>query len=240
MSSKNKQKQQPPECQLRFSPTAWAKLIFMRDQTDNEVGAFGITRVDDLLFVEDIVIVKQTVSVVTVAFDDLAVADFFETQVDLGRKPEQFARLWLHTHPGLSASPSSTDEHTFRRVFGSCDWAVMCILAQDGETYARLHFKAGPGGDMHIPICVDYSSEFTGSDIKSWQAEYKQNVNEERFMTHGKQQTAAPEMLGVDASLPEDVLEQLKQMHPAERQEFMDELAIQSEFWDEEMEVLYE
>ena len=57
--------------------------------------------------------------------DDEAVSVFFEDQVDLGRKPEQFFRLWCHTHPGDSPDPSSIDEETFARVFGRCDWAVM-------------------------------------------------------------------------------------------------------------------
>ena len=240
MNKMNKPIRLQLKAQLRFSPTAWAKLIFMRDCSDNEVGAFAITNPDDLLFVEDIVIVKQTVSVVTVAFDDLAVADFFEQQVDLGRKPEQFARIWVHTHPGASPSPSGTDEETFARVFGNCDWSVMCIVAQGGKTFARLRFKAGPGGDMNTPVCVDYSHQFPAADFKAWKTEYKQNVKEERFMTPLKQQTADLEMLGADSSLPEDVWEQLEQMHPAERQEFMDELAVHSEFWDEEMEVIYE
>ena len=47
---------------LRFSPTAWAKLLFMRDVTDNEVGGFGITEADDLLFVTYFVLVKQKVN----------------------------------------------------------------------------------------------------------------------------------------------------------------------------------
>jgi hypothetical protein len=41
-----------PETVLRFSPYAWAKLVFMRDFTENEVGAFGISRPDDLLLVK--------------------------------------------------------------------------------------------------------------------------------------------------------------------------------------------
>ena len=53
-------------------------------------------------------------------------------------------------------------------------------------------------------------------------------------MVPQKQPTADLEMLGADASLPEDILEQLELMHPAERREFMDELAVHSEFWDEE------
>ena len=27
---------------LRFSPTAWAKLLFFRDHSSNEIGGFGI------------------------------------------------------------------------------------------------------------------------------------------------------------------------------------------------------
>ncbi|MHC4158410.1 MAG: hypothetical protein ACYSSO_04945, partial [Planctomycetota bacterium] len=114
---------------LRFSPTAWAKLLYFRDRTDNEVGGFGITEADDLLYVTDFVTVKQEVTAVSVKFDDDSVADFFDSQVDLGRKPEQFARHWLHTHPGSFAEPSAIDEETFKRVFWACQWAVMFILA---------------------------------------------------------------------------------------------------------------
>jgi len=75
---------------LRFSPTAWAKLLYCRDKSDNEVGGFGITEPDDLLFVKEFVTVKQEVTAVSVKFDDVSVANLFEDQVDLGRKPEQF------------------------------------------------------------------------------------------------------------------------------------------------------
>ena len=39
---------------LWLSPTAWAKLLFLRDQGETEVGGFGIASPDDLLHVEDI------------------------------------------------------------------------------------------------------------------------------------------------------------------------------------------
>jgi len=138
----------------------------MRDITDNEVGGFGITQADDLLFVTDFVLVKQKVTAVSVSFEDESVADFFEDQVEVGRQPEQFARIWLHTHPGDSPEPSMTDEQTFARVFGSCDWSVMCVVAQDGGTYARLRFNAGPGGEVKIPVYVDYSYEFDAADFE--------------------------------------------------------------------------
>ena len=118
----------------------------------------------------------QQCTAVTVKFDDAGVADFFDDQVDLVRRPEQFARLWLHTHPGDSAAPSGTDEATFARVFGAADWAVMFILARGGATYARLRFRAGPGGQLRIPVEVDYGDEFAGSDQAAWNQEYQQNV----------------------------------------------------------------
>ena len=119
----------------------------------------------------------------SVSFDDEAVADFFENQVDLGRKPEQFARIWLHTHPGDCPNPSGTDEQTFGRVFGKCGWAVMFILAEEGETYARLRFNVGPGGACLLPVELDCDADFPASDSEGWEAEYQANIHPESFVT---------------------------------------------------------
>jgi hypothetical protein len=138
---------------------------------------FGLTAPDNPLMVEDFVTVKQSATCVSVAFDDDAVADFFDAQVDAGRTPSQFARIWLHTHPGDSPEPSGTDEETFARVFGKCDWALMFILARYGKRYARLRFNAGPGGDVLIPTGVEFGSDFPASDQDSWTAEYDRNIH---------------------------------------------------------------
>ncbi len=158
---------------LRFSPTAWAKLLYLRDAGDTEIGGFGISSKEDLLFIEDIRLVRQTCTWVHVAFDDVSVADFFEAQVEAGRQPEQFARLWLHTHPGRSAEPSATDEATFARVFGGADWAVMFILARGGQSFARLRCNVGPGAEIQLPVDVDYRCSFDRSDQEAWEAEYQ-------------------------------------------------------------------
>ena len=165
-----------PKRVLRFSPYAWAKLLFLRDLGPTEVGGFGITRADDLLFVEDIRLVQQVCTSVTVHFHDDAVADFFDEQIDLGRRPEQFARTWIHTHPADSAHPSGVDEETFDRVFGNCDWAVMAILARGGETYARLRFNVGPAGTLRIPVEVDFGESFPAADPDGWAREYEHHV----------------------------------------------------------------
>jgi proteasome lid subunit RPN8/RPN11 len=155
---------------------AWAKLLFVRDRGPTEVGAFGIAPTDDLLCVEDLSLVQQTCTAISVAFADAAVAEFFDEQIDAGRQPEQFGRIWIHTHPGSSAEPSHVDEETFRRVFGPCDWAVMFIVARDGETYCRLRFRAGPGGAWEIPALVDFERDFAGSNRDAWAAEYEATV----------------------------------------------------------------
>ncbi len=163
---------------LRFSPTAWAKLLFVRDGGPTEVGGFGITSAGDLLYVEDIRLVRQVCTSISVAFDDTAVAEYFDEQIDAGRKPTQFDRIWIHTHPGSSAQPSHVDEETFARVFGDCDWAVMFILARDGETYCRMRFQAGPGGQWRIPVNIDFQGHFAASDCVAWAAEFTATVQQ--------------------------------------------------------------
>ncbi len=222
----------------------------MRDITDNEVGGFAITKPDDLLLITDIVLVKQRVSCVSVCFDDEAVSGFFERQVDLGRKPEQFARVWCHSHPCDCPQPSHTDEKTFDRVFGGCDWSVLFILAQNDSCYARLRFKAGPGGAIQLPVRIDYDVEFQAPDFDAWKRQYKDNVFEEQ-LTFGpagdkdqsKSVDSEPAVDGTDDFLSldcDDLLDEIDKLGPAERELFMDELAVRNQFWNEESEVLYD
>ena len=111
-----------------------------------------------------------------VSFEDESVADFFDAQVDAGRLPEEFGRIWIHTHPGSSAQPSQTDEETFSRVFGRATWALMFILARGGQSYARLRYNVGPGTDILIPVDVDCGRRFGNSDAEGWHQEYAAHV----------------------------------------------------------------
>jgi hypothetical protein len=175
-----------PAQEIIFSWRAWLKYQFICHLGATEVGAFGITRALSPLYIDDIVMVRQQCTEVSVEFDDLAVADYFEEQVDAGRRPEQFARIWLHTHPGDSAAPSGTDEETFDRVFGDCDWAAMVILARCGAVYARLRVSGGAPADhrlclsKRLTVSVDYQA-LPDSDprlpLDEWRAEYESCVD---------------------------------------------------------------
>ena len=168
-----------------FSPLAWLKLQWFCHAGPTEVGGFGISAEHDLLYVENLVTVKQYATPVTIRFGDQAVADLFDQLVDRGLPVRRFARLWVHTHPGDSAQPSATDEETFARTFGSCDWAVMFIVSRTGQTYARLSFFAGPGGQLLLPAAVQWSDwpalskepAHLDQRLAEWRQEYEANID---------------------------------------------------------------
>ncbi len=224
----------PAQPVLRFSPYAWAKLLFFRDYGQTEIGGFAVTEPDDLLYVADVATVSQKVTSVSVSFDDGSVADFFDRQVDAGRRPEQFARLWLHTHPGESPQPSNVDEETFHRVFGGCDWAVMFVLGKTGRTYARMQFNVGPGGSVAVPVRADYARPFAASDHKAWEAEYKANIKQERLVTasgagdfddlHDPWDGGNLANEAAVCGVPEHWLQDLQAMEPEERSAVLEDL----------------
>ena len=186
----NPKKQQPPSTPektprlglvhpvLRFTPAAWAKLLYFRDRGDTEIGGFGVAASEDPLLVTHFEPVLQNVTAVAIAFDDEAVADFYDRMIDQGLAPRQFARIWCHTHPGDSATPSGTDEQTFERVFGSCDWAVMFIIGRSGKTSARLRHNTGPRSDLLLDCQVDYQAPFEGSDQGAWAQEFEKTIRQ--------------------------------------------------------------
>jgi proteasome lid subunit RPN8/RPN11 len=174
---------------LVFDPLAWLKLQMLLHLGQTEIAGFGISSELDLLGIERFETVRQKASATYVEMDDAAVADHFDRCVDAGLSPQCFARIWIHTHPGASAMPSMIDEQTFERVFGDCDWAVMCILARGGASYARLRFSAGPSGELLIPVRVDWAAwpqvlvehgvSLPGL-FAAWQEEYRRNIKPEQ------------------------------------------------------------
>lgn len=158
----------------------------LRDLGPTEVGGFGIADASDLLSIQDVALVKQQCTETFVAFDDTAVADFFEDQVALGRRPDQVGRIWIHTHPGDSPQPSYVDVETFQRVFGGCDWAVMFIIARSGHTYAELSWRHGGPASIRLDVQVDFSRPFPGSAEPAWKSEYDAAVEVRSWRTQPK------------------------------------------------------
>ncbi|MFO0806202.1 MAG: hypothetical protein U0791_24125 [Gemmataceae bacterium] len=167
---------------LTFSTLAWLKFQFLCHAGPTEVGGFALSHPDEPLFIEDVLVVRQHCTFVSVAFDDAAVADLFEDMADAGITPNRFARIWLHTHPGASVEPSGVDETTFARVFGACDWSVMAILGRTGRMSARLQFTTGPGATIALPTRVDWSDwpDLAGSlaeRVEAWRQDYVAKIH---------------------------------------------------------------
>ena len=55
----------------------------------------------------------------------------------------------------------------------------MFILARGGETYARLALNTGPGGDLMLPVEIDFSRPMPASEEQDWEHEYRTSVTEE-------------------------------------------------------------
>lgn len=163
---------------VTLTPYAFAKTRFMRDIADCEVSGFCITAKKTPLLIEDFMLVKQEVGPASIDLDGDGICDFYERMVELGYQPAEFARVWMHTHPGTSPKPSGTDEDTFAKHFSDPDWSVMLILANGGAWYARLRFNVGPGGEMEVPVEIDWDAEFPESDQDGWLKEYQLYVTE--------------------------------------------------------------
>lgn len=222
---------------LSFSPEAWIQLQFICHAGDTEIGAFGIAARDNPFHIVALGLPKQTCSCVTVEFDDASVADFFDEQIDKGRTPDQFARVWIHTHPGHSAEPSGVDEDTFARVFGKCDWGVMFILAKGGATTCRLRMTSQGvkdrrfAMDKHLNVRVaweDLGDSSVLSAVEPWWFEYLSAVQQVQNCW-GQQERAGQggggERLRPPASGHEqEMLDWFDSLDPDEQQAFMEDM----------------
>lgn len=161
---------------IRFTPFAWSKLLFLRDCGSTEVSGFGITAKNDLLLVEDLRVWWLSNAPRPVFSSAIPPFRLFDDTSHAQHRDRNSGCIWIHTHPGDCALPSDADEHTFAHCCSTVNWAVMFIIAANGDTYARLQFNLGPGCSRRLSVDVDYSGEFRPSDFAAWQAEYNAHV----------------------------------------------------------------
>lgn len=178
----------PDKPSLQFTPYAWAKLTYLRDIGNTEVGGYLLMADESSLLCVDIIVPKQTCSVATVKFDDESIAFLGVDLTKKGYSIKRWRSFWVHTHPGDSPLPSGTDEETFREIFGNMDYALMFILAKGGAMYSRLRYNQGPGLAHEIETFINYKQPFAASDWESWKKLYDDNVNTHSYHS----QTSSP------------------------------------------------
>ncbi|UCG02556.1 MAG: Mov34/MPN/PAD-1 family protein [Candidatus Heimdallarchaeota archaeon] len=161
---------------LRFTPYAYAKLLYMQNAGPTEVAGFCVTGTEDALLVTDFILIKQNCTQVSFDLDKEDIAEYQERMVDNGLEVWQFARILAHTHPGNSPQPSRTDEENFKNVFTRPSWAIMFIIAEDKSTYCKLKISVGPGVQVILKTQVDFTQQFAASDFPEWEKEYNEKV----------------------------------------------------------------
>jgi len=167
---------------LTFTPRAWAKLAYMRDRGTSEVSGFGISHPNDPMLITDFRLVEQINTSTFTEFVDKALANYVEDMA-INEKigPARCFRVWIHTHPNMSPTPSGHDESTFARVNGESSWGVMCVVA-DTKEYARLIVNNAEGMSVQRELSVRLGlytpfDAVTEDDYKAWEQEYLDKVS---------------------------------------------------------------
>ena len=164
------------EKQLRLTPYAWAKLMWMRDKGDTEVAGYCVTGTSDPLLVTDFVLIKQECTIMTFDLDSEDIVEYTDRMMDEGLAPWQCMNILAHTHPGNSTDPSGVDEENFEKAFSHPNWAIMLIVGMDGSAYCRLKMNTGPGTISLLDVVIEYGVQFSGSNPEEWEKEYKAKV----------------------------------------------------------------
>lgn len=133
---------------------------------NTEVSALGICT-GNTLNVTDLLIPKQNCSVGHTEMDDEDVAnETVRLAVEEKIEPLFCNRIWIHTHPGNSPSPSGKDWETFSHLVDCGGWAVMLIFAKDSSYFCRLGYKMGDRKQMvEVPVRMNLSY-WTHTDTK--------------------------------------------------------------------------
>lgn len=161
---------------ITFSKYAYAKLQHMCHKGNSEISGFGVSDPNNPFRIIDFKLIKQKSTLAYTDMDTNAVRDYMEDELMAGRP----IRVWIHTHPGDSATPSHTDEDQLSTYFRGPNYFVMFILAKGGATTCRLRMQP-PELNFHVdkelPLGVERLFEPDRViDVASWEKEYEDTV----------------------------------------------------------------
>lgn len=139
---------------LVINALAWLKLCLIRNTKKGQETAFwGVTDPDNPMYVTDIECVKHYGRHSYVEFDDEALMDWTMQMAGQGIYADRCRRVWIHTHPGNSAAPSSVDWNTMNRLSAGAPYMIMLIVAMDNSTTCHMQSQLSCGdGSEHAPI----------------------------------------------------------------------------------------
>ncbi len=176
----------PPRRQIRKMPDvvftatkdASEKLKFWIDMSFGEFGGFAVTAdPNDRFKITDFIILPQTASGGHADLDNMAIAKYTCKMVKSGLQPNQFSRIWFHTHGGsgyFGPHSSTDDDNTFVRAFGQCDWSVMLIFNDAYSVYMEL--QNNKAHNIGWEIGFEFWEKPLSKKHQGWADEFDDNV----------------------------------------------------------------
>lgn len=147
----------------------YGALVKAANNGKTEVGMYGRLSVQqsgryfpDSMYLTDVCVPEQECTGSTTEIDGLSWAKTFAQWVESGSTPAEAGRFWIHTHPkGMGPTPSSVDYATLRTDFGKYEWAIMMIIATNGDY--SIEFGGELGSFLVPKLSIDWlvGPEFT-------------------------------------------------------------------------------
>ena len=179
---------------MRITPLAYQKLVWFMRRGNTEVTGFGLLDAEEKDLIIDFNLVKQTCSTCTIDMDKEGMAEYVQHMYEKYEiSPAQCFRIWIHTHPGNSNTPSGTDEEQFKELMEQYPWFVMMIMAQDESIYCRLGHKInneavenildGAYRTILLNVEIDWTVACPTIDFEELEAQYNEFVSVKTFQT---------------------------------------------------------
>lgn len=166
---------------LRIEDHAFLTFQYFRDYRPDEVTMFGITKLDDPLYVTEFALVKQKVNAASSDCDPEGMVDHICLYMAKGIPPLNCERVWFHSHPMMgenSANPSAKDMSTWNDPDNKHkNFMIMGILSKSGHITCKLRVRgnlssivAGMNSDfcyeLDIPIEIVKTDTYTNALVQ--------------------------------------------------------------------------
>ena len=125
---------------LAIKAECLVKLFAYVEECSGEISGFGTISVDpdtNTLLLEDVSILPQRISSVSVDIDANDIADFLVEEIAKGNDPNKL-RVWWHSHAEMPVFFSSTDIHTIENSLTQAPWLVSLVVNKKGEMKAAF------------------------------------------------------------------------------------------------------
>jgi len=137
--------------QLIIEEKAACQLKYFTELASDEISGMGKTSIsEDKIYLEEIVIFKQTCSAGSTEIDDDAIAKFI---YQLQKNDEDTAvwNLWWHSHADMEVFWSGTDNATITDHAGGQSFLISLVVNKKGERKARLDVFPKDNSPFNIP-----------------------------------------------------------------------------------------